>query len=87
MGKIISANVKTLGEVADFGNEIYQPCTKLELKTKININRVNRHFAKRVLYAAFYAVLKIFFDFVWIFKIRLYICKRNQTLKKWNAKQ
>jgi hypothetical protein len=42
-------NVPTLGEVADFGNEICQPCTKLELKTKININRETRHFAKRVL--------------------------------------
>jgi hypothetical protein len=35
----ITPNVKTLGEVADFGNEICQPCTKFELKTKININR------------------------------------------------
>jgi hypothetical protein len=42
-------NVSTLGEVADFGNEICQSCTKFELKTKLNINRETRHFAKRVL--------------------------------------
>ena len=46
---MLAANVPTLGEVADFGNEICQPCTKLELKTKIYINRETRHFAKRVL--------------------------------------
>lgn len=45
----IATNVPTLGEVADFGNEICQPCAKLDLKTKLNINRENRHFAKRVL--------------------------------------
>jgi hypothetical protein len=38
-------NVPTLGEVADFGNEICQPCTKLELKTKMIINREPRHIA------------------------------------------
>lgn len=47
----IGHNVKTLGEVADFGSEICQPCTKLELKTKLIINRETRHFAKRVLVA------------------------------------
>jgi hypothetical protein len=46
-------DVPTLGEVADFGNEICQPCTNFELKTKININRETRHFAKRVLVAVF----------------------------------
>ncbi len=34
-----TTNVPTLGEVADFGNEICLPCTKLELKTKMIINR------------------------------------------------
>jgi hypothetical protein len=48
-------NVPTLGEVADFGNEICQPCTKLDLKTKININRENSHFAKRVLAEGFFS--------------------------------
>lgn len=44
-------NVPTLGEVSGFGNEICQPYTKVKLKTKININRETRHFAKRVLAA------------------------------------
>jgi hypothetical protein len=45
----MTANVPALGEVADFGNEICQPCTNFELKTKMIINRETRHFAKRVL--------------------------------------
>ena len=45
----VAYNVPTLGEVAEFGNEICQPCTKVELKKKLNINRETSHFAKRVL--------------------------------------
>lgn len=55
----MTANVPTLGEVADFENEICQPCTKLELKTKININRETRHFAKRVLAEGLFSQIKI----------------------------
>jgi hypothetical protein len=50
----MAGNGKTLGEVADFVNEIRQPCIKLKLKTKLNINRETRHFAKRVLVAGLF---------------------------------
>jgi hypothetical protein len=38
-------NVLQIGDVVDFGTLNCQPCTKLDLKTKIIINQESRHIA------------------------------------------
>lgn len=45
----VSANVSTLGEVADFEAETFNQALNFNRMQKFNINPKARHFAKRVL--------------------------------------